>query len=151
MDAIKWISRHEGEVFVCYDDATGQHVVPGYTLVGHPTIGRGRCLDTNGISPAESLYLLTSELDKARTPDLKTIFNARWDGLGLPRQAALLDMHYALGSTGFRKFHIFITAVMNQDWAAAKAALLDSDWARNPKTATRAAEDADIILNGVFP
>lgn len=151
MDALSLIQKHEGLRLVCYDDANGQHVVPGYTLVGHPTIGYGRCLDTDGVAPDEATWLTQNELDKARTPDLKTIFNARWDGLGLPRQAALLDMHYALGPSGFRKFHVFITAVMNEDWAGAMAALLDSAWARDPKTAARAAEDADIIFNGVFP
>lgn len=148
MDVISLITKHEDEVLYCYDDANDARVVPGYTMVGHPTIGRGRCLDTNGISRDESLYLLQTEL-VARTADLKTIFTTWWDGFGGPRQAVLLDMHYALGPSGFRGFHQFITAVMNGEWAAAKAAMLDSHWCK--EAPDRVAEDADILFNGVFP
>jgi len=36
--------------------------VPGYALVGHPTIDVGRALDVHGISNAESDVLLGSDI-----------------------------------------------------------------------------------------
>ena len=149
MDAISLIQKHEGLRLSCYDDATGEHVVPGYTLKGHPTIGYGRTLDIDGISPSEAVYLLNSELGP-RVMDLLAIFTLpRWTDLGAPRQAALLDMHYALGATGFRKFHHMITALMNQKWDDANAAILDSQWA-TAQAPERAREDATIISTGEF-
>lgn len=150
MDARELIIRHEALRLKVYDDATGQPIVPGYTLKGHPTVGYGRALDVNGLAPHEADFLLDSEIP-VRLANLKIIFAPpRWEALGAARQAALLDMHFALGASGIREFHQTLTALLNQQWDDAAAALLASKWAKD-EAPTRAQEDAQIIREGVFP
>lgn len=148
MDALALIQKHEGLRLKIYDDATGKPLGPGSIVVGHPTIGYGRSLDIDGITPQEALDLTTNELPH-READLKLIFPApKWEQLGAARQAALIDMHYALGTTGFRDFHVMVTALLNQQWDTAAGAMLGSLWGR--EAPSRVHEDAAIILSGVF-
>lgn len=42
------LERQESYRRFVYDDATGQEIVPGYTVQGNPTIGYGRDLMTEG-------------------------------------------------------------------------------------------------------
>ena len=56
------------------------------------------------------------------------------------QQAAILDMGYQLGPRGVLKFHGMLSALESGDCPAAKAAALDSDWARETPKAGRACD-----------
>src|ERR1700679_1119521 len=56
------IQVHEGLELKVYDDANGKPIVSGYTVIGNPTIGWGRCLSTKGITNAEATYLLGNDI-----------------------------------------------------------------------------------------
>ena len=68
---VKIALRHrEGDVkknhvSVVYDDATGRPIVPGYTMVGHASIGVGRNLEARGISTIEKDFLFANDINKA--------------------------------------------------------------------------------------
>lgn len=128
-----------------YDDATGLPIRPGSVVIGHPSIGFGRALDTQGILPAEGNLLLANN-DADCTHDLQVVFAQRWDTLGAARQAALIDMRYNLGPTGFREFHKMITALLNQQWAVAAAEMRNSLWAQ--QVGQRAVDLAQMIESG---
>src|SRR5260221_640902 len=130
MDVVEWISQHEALRLFVYDDKTGHAVVPGYTLVGHPTIGYGRALDTHGLLPAEAELLRANNIADCRA-DLLAIFGAeRLVAFGEPRQGVLTDLRFNLGGAGFRSFHQTITALCNRQWETAANYLLDSALAR---------------------
>lgn len=76
---------------------------------------------------------------------LSHALGAEWDALDMPRQVALIDMAHNLGY-GLVEFKDFLAAVRAKDWPRAKAAMLDSRWAR--QTLRRADDDARIILTG---
>jgi lysozyme len=149
MDAISLIEKNEAQRLRCYDDANGRLVVPGHTMVGHPTIGYGRALDVDGVTPDEAHQFVVNEIP-ARLADLRVIFGAKWDTFGEARQAVLFDMHYTLGGGGLREFHIAITALLNQKWDAAADAIADSKWAKI-EAVDRALFDIEVIRTGVFP
>lgn len=138
--------KYEGFRRFVYDDANDQPVVPGYTLIGHPTVGWGRCLDTHGILEAEADVMCANN-DLDATADLQGIFVSKWAALGPVRQAALIDMRFALGGAGFREFHVMVTALLNQKWTYAARALLDSKWAR--QVGQRAKDLAQMVETGV--
>lgn len=148
MDEISLIKGHEGWRNFVYDDATGLPIKPGTTVVGHPSIGYGRALDVHGILPTEGDLLLENNVLDCRQ-DLVPIFGDRWNGFGGPRQAALLDMRYNLGPTGFRNFNRMVTALLNSDWKTAAQEALGSAWAR--EVGQRAQDDARMIESGEWP
>lgn len=148
MDVVELIKKNEDLRLKVYDDATGMSVEPGYVMRGHPTIGYGRALDVNGVTPGEAETMLLSEIP-ARTADLRTIFSDKWALFGTARQAVLIDMHYTLGPLGFREFHQMATALHNLDWEKAAAAMENSLWAR--EAVERVKYSAEIIRTGVFP
>ncbi len=150
MDVDQWISQNEALRLFVYDDKTGLAVVPGYTLVGHPTIGYGRALDTHGILPAEAVILRDNNKRDAEV-DLQVIFGqARWAGFGLPRQGALTDIRFQLGGAGFRAFHKMITAACNGAWETVAAELLDSKLAREDAP-NRSKANAGVLKSGEWP
>jgi lysozyme len=71
-----------------------------------------------------------------------------WRTLSLTRQAVLAEMAYQLGTHGLLGFPRALGYIHAGAWADAKAALLDSKWARldSPK---RAAREAQQMLTGV--
>lgn len=82
----------EGEVLRVYDDATGKVIGKGSTLIGNPTIGRGRCLSTNGISQQESRMLCDNDINAA-WEELAPLLPWLQD-LSTPRQIVLLSMYF---------------------------------------------------------
>jgi lysozyme len=139
------IKGHEAWRAFVYDDATGLPIKPGSVVIGHPSIGWGRALDTQGILPAEGNLMLANN-DADCTHDLQTMFAYRWDTIGAARQAALLDMRYNLGPTGFREFHKMITALFNAQWDVAAAEIRNSLWAQ--QVGQRAVDVEKMILTG---
>ena len=66
LDAIgAWIAPFEGTRASAYDDATGQHVVPGYMMRGNVTVGIGINLCyPNGLAPEEIQWLFQHRVAK---------------------------------------------------------------------------------------
>lgn len=108
--------RHEGMALKPYRDT-----------IGKLTIGCGRNLDDVGISKAEAMILLEHDA-------LIAIGGARglvpmFDLLTRPRQLALIDMAFNLGSGRLAKFHDMLKAISLGDYSGAAAEMLDSKWA----------------------
>ena len=112
---------------------------------GFLTVGFGTNLEV-GISRRQALALLIlarEEFDRA----LGALpWYAALDGV---RRRVILDMAYNLGVTGVCGFHQMIAAIEARDFAAAKAHMLASDWAR--QVGHRAVILAEIMETGVFP
>lgn len=148
MTPLDLVTHHEGIRLHVYDDATGHAVVPGYTLIGHPTIGTGRALDTHGISEDERQALLQADLADAEG-DIASLFGGKLKVAGDARIAALIDMRFELGAAGFREFKELIAAVLAMNWDAAADAALHSLWAT--QATIRAQQDATMIRTGIWP
>jgi lysozyme len=138
------ITDDEGDVLHVYDDWNGQKVVPGYTLIGHPTVGRGRALDTNGISEGESVYLCSNDIDdRIRALPLLLDF---WSTLSDVRQNALLEMSFQMGVRGLVSgYPHMITFLRAGDFAAAAKECTIT------KAPTRAAKLAAMIETDQWP
>ena len=143
------IRRHEERRYKVYDDATGKPIVPGTLCKGHPTIGEGRALDTNGLSDSEVDFLKANDIENCRK-DLEYLLGDTFRNAGVVRQAALIDMRLTLGHAGFRAFSHMINSVVIGDWDGAAEHALDSEWARN-QAPERAHEDAQMLKTGDAP
>jgi GH24 family phage-related lysozyme (muramidase) len=73
-----------------------------------------------------------------------------WSKLNDPRRAVLTDMAFQMGATGLSRFAHMIAAIRHENWAEAKAEMLDSDYAKND-TPGRAKKNADVLLTGQWP
>ena len=130
-----------------YDDATGKTLHPGMTLVGHPTIGVGRALDTNGISKQEQFYLLGNDVDKA----LETLtYNLSWfDTLDTVRQSILVKMTFILGGVGLLNFHDMLSALRAGNYEKAATEMMNSKWAKQEPN--RAKQYAELMRTAPVP
>jgi lysozyme len=138
------VTTDEEDKLRLYDDANDHLIVPGYTLIGHPTIGRGRALDTNGISEAESVYLCNNDIDD-RVRALPGVVDF-WSVLNDVRQNALLEMSFELGVRGLLGFHQMLAAMRIQDWATAQAQCIASTIPKG-----RATMLGQMLLSGEWP
>jgi lysozyme len=135
----------EGIRLRVYDDATGQPLHPGMVLKGHPTIGWGRCLDTNGISREEAQYLFRN--DKISKTDA-LIHALPWIAdLDTVRANVLANMAFEMGPDGLLGFHDTLSAIKRGDYETAAREMLDSDWAR--KIPERAIKLSNRMRTGV--
>lgn len=111
-----------------YDDATGEPLHPGMTLKGHPTIGIGRALDTNGISREEAQMLLRDDMIRCTDDLLRAL---PWiDDLNPVRQRVLANMAFNLGTAGLLQFHAALTLCQKGDYTGAANEMLKSQWAK---------------------
>lgn len=104
----------------------GCELFPYKDSLGVMTIGFGRNLDANGISKEEAVQLLENDL---RDTVLSLERFCWWQHLNEVRKAAMIDMHFNLGSTRFRKFRGMLSALERGDYTAAASEMLDSLWA----------------------
>lgn len=143
------IVKHEGLKLIVYDDANGAHITEATHVIGHPTIGVGRALDTHGISQAEAYALLNNDI-QTNFAACKAIYGAAWDSdaFGDERKAALMDMAHQLGQAGLMGFVSMNSLILAGDWEAAANDALQSKWAK--QTPGRAAEIAQILRSGVI-
>lgn len=119
-----------------YDDATGTPIRPGSTVQGHPTIGIGRALDTNGITAGEAEALFASDVARAEAGCAAVL--PWWGRLDPVRQDVLVDMAFQLGIGGLQDFKVMCAEIgvaitegpASPHWQAAAQAGLDSAWAR---------------------
>jgi lysozyme len=121
------LQPEEGNRLFVYDDATGKPIGPGCHVIGHPTIGTGRALDTHGISDAERQYLLTNDVGRVAGELDRDL--PWWRTLDPVRQRVLLDMAFEMGTAGLLAFHNTLQLVQLQRWDDAAEAMLSSRWA----------------------
>jgi lysozyme len=118
----------EGLRLFVYDDANGQPVRPGYKLIGHPSIGVGRCLDLHGISKPEAMFLCNNSIDEiAAVLPLKIAF---WEKLSEPQQRVLANIAYNSGVEGLLGFHDMLGALAAGNAPAAGDEVVRSTLAR---------------------
>ena len=97
---IDLISLHEGVKYRVYDDANGKEIKAGDTLVGHPTIGVGRNVasDGLGLSIEEINFILVNDINRVTGEAKNWVF---FNGLSEVRQAVIIDMLFNMGRTRF--------------------------------------------------
>lgn len=141
------IKTHEKLRLKVYDDATGKEIGPGTFVKGHPTIGWGRALDTNGITEEEASYLFTNDYLRVRRQledwapwARKQLNQARYD--------VLIEMAFQNGIIGLMRFKRFLALLKTGLYTQAAAEGMDSKWARE-QSPVRAAELMSIIETGV--
>jgi len=131
---IAMLRRHEG-------------VEPyGYQCTeGKLTVGVGRNIDPEGglgLSADEIDYLLENDINRTIADLEKFTWYA---GLNENQQAGLVDFHFNVGGTTFRKFKNMIAALADGDYAEAAKELLDSRYA---KQVGKRAKTIAALING---
>jgi lysozyme len=144
--AARLICDGEGLRLRVYDDATGNPVVAGYTMVGHPTIGYGRNLAGKGISEGEADAMLAEDLVDAEEIARGFVGGHVWRALSDARLAVLVDMAHNLGASRLYGFVRLRAAIMRQDWPAAGREIEDSAYFRQTKK--RGVRNRDIMRSG---
>jgi lysozyme len=138
------LEREESLRLLVYDDDSGKPLKPGMKVVGHPTIGIGRCLDRKGITEAEARYLLENDVAEVQAQVAKALpWSTR---LSEPRQVVLQAMAFQMGIASLLGFKGSLAAVQRGDYAAAAQGMLDSTWAR--QTPARAGRMAEMMRKG---
>lgn len=118
--------------------------------LGFWTIGIGICVDARkgcGLFSEEIDFIFQNRM-KRNQAALSAEFP--WtDAIDEVRRGALLNMVYEMGVHGLGDFHEFLTALQEQNYPAAAAAMLDSLWAKqqSPERAKRLSEQ---ILTAVW-
>lgn len=138
------LTEDEGNRLKVYDDATGKEIKPGSVVVGHPTIGRGRALDTNGITDAESKHLCLNDIAQIEREVDRAL--PWWKDLSEKRQLVVASMAYQMGIAGLLKFRDTLDAMQREEWAKAGDGMLRSLWAR--QTPARAQRMAKMMVEG---
>ena len=143
------LELHEGRRRYVYDDATGERLRPGDTLKGNPTIGVGHNLEW-GPFDEEMIDQLKREDMLRATHGLAVTLGKDTPPVGTPRWAALVDMVFTLGVNRFQKFVRMLSAIRNQNWAAASDELMNSRWAKE-EAYHRASRDAEMLEKNLWP
>lgn len=121
------LERDEGFRSAVYDDATTQLIIPGYHVVGNPTIGFGWNLAGNPLSRARARIILGWHIDD-KTNELFTALP--WaELLDEVRCRALVNMAFNLGVPALLQFHNTLAALKEHRWADAGRHALESKWA----------------------
>lgn len=111
--------------------------------LGKCTIGHG----IHYITEDESLAVVEMKLEKIYEDMLSIFGDISWVLIDDVRQAALISMHYQLGSTGFRSFKRLIGAVRRRDWETAADEALASVAAE--QTPSRYVRISNALRTGV--
>lgn len=111
----QWIKGDEGYNNKLYKD-----------IVNKWTIGYGRNLEDNGISPDEGELMFQNDLARA----VKDVQNYTWFQLAPDSvQLALVNMSFNLGLTRLLGFKKMIAALTDKNYTKAAIEALDSKWA----------------------
>tara|TARA_R100001480_G_scaffold103214_1_gene106289 strand:- start:143 stop:589 length:447 start_codon:yes stop_codon:yes gene_type:complete len=107
--------KHEGLVLQVYKDS-----------LGYDTIGVGRCLDKNGISEDEAMYLLNNDIDKVLEGLDKHLQGWR----AFPKRARMvaIDMSFQMGLQGFLGFRKTIALMKLGMWLEASEEIINSKY-----------------------
>jgi lysozyme len=145
-DLIESVSTHEGFRATPYKDTEQLW-----------TVAKGRCLETNPLSPAEWKYLLDNKLITlsitlaganwlmlrqidVTEKECMRVFEF-WPELDEVRREVLIEMGYQMGMDRLLGFKKMLAALRRQDWEAVEREALDSRWAKQtPSRATKLAE-----------
>jgi len=112
---------------------------------GCTTIGYGRNLLGNPLSPAEGEYLLRNDLARiAKEIQNRLPWVATLDDV---RQRVFHELAYNMGIRGLLSFQKMLAAAEAEDWLTAHAELLDSSWSRQVQPARRD-RLASMLLTG---
>lgn len=141
MTPLEQLEQDEGFKPYCFDDATGEPIVPGYTLKGHATLWYGLCVEKGRIPNVGTLP----------QDCLEFVAGALWSGLVAAHpwvkdqpadvQSALFNMAYNLGLTGLLGFKLMLAALERGDRQTAAANVLNSQAAKQlPKRYQRLAD-----------
>ena len=106
------------------------------------SIGYGRNIEDRGISQIEADNMLENDIADC-VKDLGSF--SFWHYLSDKQQAALINMRFQLGPTGFRAFKKMIKALEIRDWTEAHYQALDSDWHKQTP------ERAERVAAGLLP
>jgi len=131
-----------------YDDATGEEIVPGYTVRGNPTIGYGRNLIAQGISEEEALVLLERDISRAWREVRERLPWAE-SQLSVIRFSVLVNMAFNLGIHGLLEFQDMLTSLHRGDYTGAADAMVQSLWYR--QTGTRAQALVEQMRSNQWP
>lgn len=132
IEADEGTGPQKGGRFVVYDDANGKPIVPGSHVIGHPTIGYGRALDVNGISPLEAAMLLHDTEGEVEAQLDKVL--PWWRQQSDVRQCVMLSLAYNMGvgdgvlGTGLLGFKHALASWQAGDFIGAAAGFKDSRW-----------------------
>jgi lysozyme len=141
------LTQLEGDRQFVYDDATGDPVVPGYTLKGHPTVGIGRCLDLKGLSVPERQRLLDN--DDAECEILARRHFQWFPELHPVRRDVIVMMIFQLGLDDVRDFRQMLAAINRGDFEEAAREMLDSRW--HQQTPKRCELMAEMMRIAAYP
>jgi lysozyme len=141
---VPMLRQEEGMRLLVYDDFNGKPIGPGTLVQGHPTLGVGRALDVNGISPAEADFLLRNDI--ARVMAQLDLGLPWWRELSPNRQAVLVAMGFQLGITGLLAFKNTLAMIKAGNYDGAAAGMLNSLWAK--QTPDRAKRMAQLMQRG---
>lgn len=131
---VELVKRHEGLRLHVYLDT-----------LGHPTIGYGRALDTNGISQEEAEMLLKNDLKRSEV-EAETF---HWFlELNDARRDAIISMLFNLGLPRFLGFRKMIQALEQKDYEEAARQMLDSKWSE--QVGKRSHELSEMIRIGQY-
>ena len=133
-----YVRHHEGSRLLPYRDSTG-----------NLTIGVGRNLSVDGISPDEESLMFRNDLRLASAR-----VHVMFGGKGLPpsgtaRHVALCDMAFNLGSYKLAEFKRMRAAIARGDWKCAAHDALKSRW--REQVGLRAFRDAYCLEFDSFP
>ena len=138
--------RDEDIKLFVYDDANGEPIKPGSHVIGHPTIGIGRALDTHGISMAEAIYLNNNDIDLVRRGISASLpWTTKLDPV---RFSALENMAFNLGVNGLLEFTETLAALKAGNYEHAATLMLQSEWAA--QVGARAQRLSEQIRTGVW-
>ena len=123
----------------------GLRLKPYRDTAGNLTIGVGRNLDGAGVSKAEALAMLASDIGAVEGA-LDTS-QPWWRKLDDVRQDVMAELAFNLGPAGLSAFHDTLNAMRAGQYAAAADHLLASRWAT--QVGARASELAALLRTGV--
>lgn len=125
----------------------GYRSKPYFDTRGQLTVGVGHNLTAKGLPPSIIQALLDYDVSEVEAQLDQAI--PWWRTLDAARQNILMDMGFQLGVSGLLQFKALLGCLQDGDWAGAKAAMLDSLWAK--ETPARANTLAAAMETGVLP
>ncbi|MHB1937592.1 MAG: lysozyme family protein [Acidobacteriaceae bacterium] len=136
----------EGKRHAVYDDATGEHIIAGYTVIGNPTIGVGANVGfPNGLDNAEIAFVLNHRVNiaLAEAQTYPWFADLTWQ-----RQLAVTDLCFNLGAGGFAQFGQFQHLLATGMYISAANDLLHT--LADHQEPARIARIAGIISTGIW-
>ena len=127
--------KNEGLVLQVYKDS-----------LGYDTIGVGRCLDKNGISEDEAMYLLENDINRV-VANLDKMWEV-WRSFPVAAQEVCVDMAFQMGITGFMNFRQTRALMEMGCWLEASEEVLRSKYAvQTPNRAARNSRKLALCQN----